>query len=234
MHRRDSVLAVERRSWSGSQGLRRLVPEPHAGEGPDGVALVLGEPRDDGDVTPAVVVFARDGDVGASRAAGTSPGYRRGVTWEPGHEEIEKLVASGRLQQIVPDMRVATRLLDEAGRHLDSARLTGDDDPSGAYVLAYDALRKSALALLMAQGLRATTRGGHLAVQEAVLAQFVDRAPVFKSFNRIRQTRHSFEYPDSESPEPAAEDVADVISVAARARSIAQEILRSADMPRWE
>ena len=41
-----------------------------------------------------------------------------------------------------------------------------------AYQLAYDALRKSAASLLEAQGLRATSRGGHVAVQDGVIAQF--------------------------------------------------------------
>ena len=45
-----------------------------------------------------------------------------------------------------------------------------------------DALRKSAASLLEAQGLRATSRGGHLAVQEVVTAQFGATVRVFRSF----------------------------------------------------
>lgn len=50
-------------------------------------------------------------------------------------------------------------------------------DLSGAYQLAYDALRKSTASLLAVQGLRATSRGGHIAVQDAVLAQFGASVP---------------------------------------------------------
>ena len=47
-------------------------------------------------------------------------------------------------------------MLEDAGRHLataSAAQVAGD--LSGAYQLAYDALRKSAASLLEAQGLRA-------------------------------------------------------------------------------
>jgi hypothetical protein len=60
-------------------------------------------------------------------------------------------------------------------------------DLSGAYQLAYDALRKSAASLLAVQGLRATSHGGHIAVQDAVLAQFGASVPAFRSFARIRR-----------------------------------------------
>ena len=46
---------------------------------------------------------------------------------------------------------------------------------TGAYQPPYDALRKAAAALLAVQGLRATSRGGHIAIQDAVRAQFGDR-----------------------------------------------------------
>jgi hypothetical protein len=38
-----------------------------------------------------------------------------------------------------------------------------------AYHFSYDAFRKSAASLLAAQGLPATSRGGHITIQEAVL-----------------------------------------------------------------
>jgi len=46
-----------------------------------------------------------------------------------------------------------------------------DTDASSTVTLAYDAARFAALALLAQQGLRATTKGGHLAVDDAVRAQ---------------------------------------------------------------
>jgi hypothetical protein len=57
-------------------------------------------------------------------------------------------------------------------RHLISAEQLADDDPAGAFQMAYDASRTACSALLAAQGLRATSRGGHIAVRDVALAQF--------------------------------------------------------------
>ncbi len=106
-------------------------------------------------------------------------------------------------------------------------------DLSGAYQLAYDALRKSAASLLEAQGLRATSRGGHLAVQEVVTAQFGAAVRVFRSFGRIRRARNNFEYPSSNSPGPASDDIDDAIAVATQAREAATTILDQNVLTRW-
>jgi hypothetical protein len=65
---------------------------------------------------------------------------------------------------------MADRLLVEAASHIGSARLIALTDAAGAYQLGYDAARKAALAVLAVQGLRATSRGGHVAIQDAVRA----------------------------------------------------------------
>ena len=69
-------------------------------------------------------------------------------------------------------------------------------DPEGAYAMLYDAARKSLTALLLTQGLRPTTRGGHIAVETAIFAQFTQPPPseAFRSFRRFRTTRHQGEY----------------------------------------
>src|SRR5215467_14011803 len=95
------------------------------------------------------------------------------MTWQPGREKIAALMQAAELERVSADHRVADHLLDDAGRHLATAAVgLSSGDLSGAYQLAYDALRKSAASLLAVQGLRATSRGGHIAVQEAVIAQF--------------------------------------------------------------
>jgi hypothetical protein len=63
---------------------------------------------------------------------------------------------------VSPSAELAGRLLDEAERHLASARTVADDDPAGSYQLAHDAARKACAALLAAQGLRATPAGALL------------------------------------------------------------------------
>ena len=56
-----------------------------------------------------------------------------------------------------------------------SARSLTEDDPAGAFQMVYDAARKACSALLAVQGLRATSRGGHIAVRDAARAQFGQR-----------------------------------------------------------
>jgi hypothetical protein len=148
------------------------------------------------------------------------------MTWEPGRERVRQLIDDGDIEQVTPDITIARRLLEDAGRHLATASAAkAAGDMSGGYQMAYDAFRKSAASLLEAQGLRATSRGGHLAVQEAVTAQFGTAVRIFRSFGRLRRARNSFEYPSSSAPGPAAEDVDDAIKAAAEAHSAAGTIL---------
>jgi hypothetical protein len=94
-------------------------------------------------------------------------------------------------------------------------------------------LRKSAASLLEAQGLRATSRGGHLAVQEVVTAQFGTTVRIFRSFGRVRRARNSFEYPSSNSPGPTSDDIDDAIAVATQAREAATTIIDQNVLTRW-
>jgi uncharacterized protein (UPF0332 family) len=156
------------------------------------------------------------------------------MTWTPGRDRIQTLLAAGELERVAPDDRVAQRLLADAGRHLSTAAAGLDaDDFAGAYQLAYDALRKSAASLLAVQGLRATSRGGHIAVQEAVAAQFGTTVRVFRSFARIRRSRNTFEYPDSDTAGPTRDDVLDALQSAATARDAATTILAQNVLEPW-
>jgi hypothetical protein len=70
------------------------------------------------------------------------------------------LLDAGELEHVAVDQRIAQLLLDDAGRHLATAATAlSSGDLSGAYQLAYDALRKSAASLLARQGLRASQPG---------------------------------------------------------------------------
>jgi len=108
-----------------------------------------------------------------------------------------------------------------------------DADLAGGYQLAYDALRKSAAALLAVQGLRATSRGGHVAVQDAATAQFGRTVNAFKAFGRIRRARNTFEYPDTDSGGPTYDDVVDALDVARRALEAATTILDQNLLTHW-
>ena len=123
------------------------------------------------------------------------------MSWERGRAEVERLIADGELEQVAPSADVAGRLLADATAHVNFASRGVEDDPAGALQLSYDAARKAAAALLAVQGLRATTRGGHIAVIESVRAQFNDRGgmEVFGRLNALRRRRNRTEYPDEDS-----------------------------------
>lgn len=82
-------------------------------------------------------------------------------------------------------------------------------DPEGAYTLAYDAARRALAAVLQNQGLRATSRGGHTVIYEAVRAQLdPPLGSMLRPFNRMRARRNEVEYRSSEAPAVMPEEVA--------------------------
>ena len=156
------------------------------------------------------------------------------MTWGPGRDRIADLITSTELESVTADEGLAARLLLDRARHLETARSAVDlGDLTGAYQLAYDALRKAAAALLAVQGLRSTSRGGHIAIQDAVQAQFGGAGSPFRAFSRIRRSRNSFEYPDSDSAGPDGEDVEDAIIVATDALRAARTLVTSGHVNRW-
>jgi HEPN domain-containing protein len=156
------------------------------------------------------------------------------MSWETGRERIQQLVEAGELGQVPPDSGLAQRMLADARRHLATAvAAESSGDLSGAYQLAYDALRKSSASLLEAQGLRATSRGGHIAIQDAVIAQFGTSIRALRSFSRLRRARNSFEYPSAETPGPSEEDVKDAIRVAREVNEAADKVLESGILSPW-
>jgi hypothetical protein len=127
--------------------------------------------------------------------------------WRKGEQEVARLIEQRHLQPVAADSETAAALLASAGRHVESARLAADADPEAAYALAYDAARKSATALLAHQGLRPTTAGGHIAVVDAMRAQFPG-VPGLTSLDRLRRRRNQAEYPSPTSYDPITVDEA--------------------------
>ena len=82
-----------------------------------------------------------------------------------------------------------------------------------AYVLAYDAARFACIALLAQQGLRATTSGGHYAVEQAVRAQFGDG---FRPFGALRRRRNELEYPHLPADTATSEEAEQAAGTAQR------------------
>lgn len=142
--------------------------------------------------------------------------------WKQGEEAIDRMIASGDLERIGPSTEHADRLFAEARQHLMSAERISVDDPTAAYVLLYDAARKSLAAILAAQGLRSTSKGGgHAILQEAVAEQLGRTKVILRPMSRIRSTRHSADYPVADGPPIVVEDVEDDLPIA---RSIVESM----------
>src|SRR6185437_14081778 len=93
------------------------------------------------------------------------------MRWQQGRETLDGMIERGELERVPASREHADLLLSQARQHLTSAKAIAGSDPAGAYQLLYDAARKALAAVLENQGLRATSRGGHIAVREAVSAQ---------------------------------------------------------------
>jgi hypothetical protein len=130
------------------------------------------------------------------------------MKWDQGRAAIDRMLADGELQRVPASREQADRLLAQARVHVSSALKVCDADPSGGYALAYDGARKALTAIVENEGLRPTTRGGHLAVAEAVRAHLdPPMGRILRQFNRMRTRRHDAEYPPTDSPEITPDDV---------------------------
>jgi YD repeat-containing protein len=109
---------------------------------------------------------------------------------------IDDLRQSGLLEDVEPDVEGARVVLDECDRHLESATLIADIDPTGAYQLAYDAARKAIGAHLRAAGLRIPSDrpGGHATTGRYGVLAIAGAADDLQAFDRMRRRRNRSEY----------------------------------------
>jgi HEPN domain-containing protein len=147
------------------------------------------------------------------------------VRWQLGQAEVEGLVAAGDLQKLTGEAANGERFIEKAAVTLETARTATDRDPDSAFVLAYDAARQALTALLAHQGLRATTKGGHYAVEQAARAQF---GPGFRQFGALRRRRNELEYPqrpgDDATIDEATEAVDDAQAIISAARGLLDQL----------
>jgi hypothetical protein len=130
------------------------------------------------------------------------------VRWEQGRTVIDAMLGKRELERVTPSTEHAAELIAQARRHTSSAQRIADEDPAGAFQLLYDAARKALVAILENQGLRPTSRGGHIAVLEAVSAQLdPPMGKILRPFDRLRRLRNNAEYPRPETPPFTAGDV---------------------------
>ncbi|GII79415.1 hypothetical protein Sru01_43970 [Sphaerisporangium rufum] len=118
------------------------------------------------------------------------------MRWTLGEEVVSRLISEREIQRVPQAGDLATSMLEAARSHLASVTKIQDEDPEGAYALCYDAARKACAALLQAQGLRATSRGGHIALRDAVIAQFggAPEGRALRRLDHLRRRRNVLEY----------------------------------------
>ena len=145
--------------------------------------------------------------------------------WPCGEVDIEQLIATNQLQQVIGGQANGAYLLEKAARTLRTAGEIAASDPDNAYVLAYDAARHAGTALLAQQGLRPTTTGGHYVVEVALRAQFGEG---FRPFGAMRRRRNELEYPSEPGQTTTSDeaiDAIDAIADAERLHEAAQRLL---------
>jgi hypothetical protein len=138
------------------------------------------------------------------------------MTWALGSDEVQRPIDDGEIEIVEASTDVSGRLLRDAEAHERLASLGLDDDPAGALQLSYDAARKASAALLAVQELRATTRGGHIAVIDAVRAPFNDCGglPAFGQINRLRRRRNDTECPSLTTPGVTTDEATHALGIA--------------------
>lgn len=148
------------------------------------------------------------------------------MKWEQGREKIDGLLSQHEVQRVNPSREHADRLIGQARQHLKSALSLKNGDPEGAYALVYDAARKALAAELVNQGLRATSKGGHIATYQAVRAQLdPPLGGKIVPFDRMRRMRRDAEYPPADIPGLTSDDVAEDCEKARAIVELVEQIL---------
>lgn len=142
--------------------------------------------------------------------------------WQRGEATIEQMLADGQLQSVAGAAADGQPWLAKARRTLATASAAAGSDPDSAWTLAYDAARFACTALLTHQGLRATTRGGHIAVEVAVREQF--DGP-FQRFDGLRRQRNEIEYPVVVTAPLSPDDAEQAIALATQLTDTAEKLL---------
>jgi HEPN domain-containing protein len=142
--------------------------------------------------------------------------------WQRGEAEVEQLIRRRELEPVTGPAADGAPLLAQAQKTAATAGGLVQADAHSAYVLAYDAARFACIALLAKQGMRATTDGGHYAVERAVRAQFGEG---FRSFADLRRRRNELEYPRLPADTATADEAQQAVEVAERLIAAADKLL---------
>lgn len=141
---------------------------------------------------------------------------------------LVEALATRDLERVKPNMGAAGERVNDASRHVRSARLLADDDTTLAMAACHDAIRKAITGHMAANGLR--PRGGdgaHRIVLDYArhqLAQLIGEDDLIEA-DEIRQDRALAEYGDFASRKLDANHVRDSADVAERiVRAVASSL----------
>lgn len=152
-------------------------------------------------------------------------GFTPGAPWTRGRDQVLRLIADGRVTQVVPDGELAHRVLERARGSLNAATvlLTADMGPD-AFEKAYSSARLAASALLEHQGLRVPSRdGAHATVGDLISAQL---GPELGSeFQHLRHLRNDTEYPRPDREVATSREAQEAITYATKLITAATQLI---------
>jgi hypothetical protein len=130
------------------------------------------------------------------------------MRWEQGRSTIDRMLSDREMERVQPSAGNATAMISLARQQAATASRLADQDPVSAVSVLYDAARRALTAILENEGLRPTSKGGHIAVLEAVRAQLdPPMGKVLRPFERLRRLRNNLEYGVVAASVPDADDI---------------------------
>ncbi len=114
-----------------------------------------------------------------------------------GEAELLRLLAEKAIERVETDRETARQELDGAKRHLESAASIADADPTAAFAVSYDAMRKAISAHMRASGYRVKKGPGHHQRTGRYALAALDDLHVedhIEAFDSLRQLRNQSEY----------------------------------------
>lgn len=132
---------------------------------------------------------------------------------------LAEAIATRDVERVKANMGAAGERVNDARRHLRSARILAEDDTTLAIAACHDAIRKAVTGHMSANGLRVRSgEGAHRIVLEYARSQLADAisAEDLDEANEIRQDRSIAEYGDFASRRLSPSHVRDAADVAER------------------
>ena len=147
---------------------------------------------------------------------------------------INEAIATGDIERIVKNMAAAGERINDARRHLKSARLLAKSDVTLAITACHDAIRKAITAHMTANGYRPRNgNGAHRIVLQYARSQLdaVITAADIDRADALRRDRATAEYGDFAASKLGASDVAEATLAGDRIVNAVASLLAKSSRP---